>query len=159
MNEIVYDASFLIGLIDEDDRWHEAAINIHRAIKEKSFNIIYLDCVANEVVSVLARRYERRGESETFRETILQKFKEIVQEEDLTWVYRDIEKRYKEVMELIEKHSGRLNFHDCLISLFMSKNNVPFIASFDKDFDCVDGIVRVKRAEDVETGNEKVEDS
>jgi predicted nucleic acid-binding protein len=143
MNRIVYDSNFLIGLIDEEDRWHKISIEIHNRIK-RNFNIIYLDCVANEVISVLARRYKEKNKLEIFREKVLKKFKEIIRKEDLTWIYRDIEEYYTEIIEKIENYSGRLNFNDCLIVIFLEENNIPYIASFDEDFDNVEGIKRIK---------------
>lgn len=56
-------------------------------------------------------------------------------------------------MRLMEAYEGRLNFHDALIVLAAKEMNVPYIASFDKDFDEIEGLTRIKHADDFQTIN------
>ena len=53
MKKTVIDANILIALIDEKDKWHSKATAIAKVLEERKWEIIYLDCVMNEVISVL----------------------------------------------------------------------------------------------------------
>ena len=43
----------------------------------------------------------------------------------------------------MDRHAGRLNFHDALIVLEAQHLEVPYIASFDRDFDAIVGLQRI----------------
>lgn len=45
---------------------------------------------------------------------------------------------------------GQLSFHDILMTLFAQDKKNPYIASFDSDFDKVEGIRRIKNKRDIE---------
>jgi len=149
MNEVVYDSNFLVGFIDEDDTWHKIAVEINNEVKKKNLKTILLDCVASEVISVLAKRYEEKNKLDVFKDKVLKKFNETIRTIDLTYVYKDIERYYSEVIGKIGEYSGRLNFNDCLIVIFSQENNISRIISFDSDFDEVKGLVRIKIKNDL----------
>jgi len=58
------DANFLLALIDKKDKWHPKAKILAKTLRKKKWEVIYLDCVLNEVISVLAKRLEERKESQ-----------------------------------------------------------------------------------------------
>lgn len=61
MSTAVIDANVLVGLLDERDKWHGAAVSIRDALHQANIKLVYFDCVLNEVISVLTRRiYEQR---------------------------------------------------------------------------------------------------
>jgi len=48
MNKIaIYDSNFVVALVDEDDKSHRTALELHSLIKTKNLLIVYFDCVAN----------------------------------------------------------------------------------------------------------------
>jgi len=53
-----------------------------RALKKNNCNVIYLDCVLNEVVSVLGRRLEERQRPQSFR-TLLETLEDLVPESQI----------------------------------------------------------------------------
>lgn len=56
----ILDSSFLVALLDEKDKWNEKAKAISRELEEAHCIEVVLDCVINEVISVLAKRFEER---------------------------------------------------------------------------------------------------
>jgi len=50
---------------------------------------------------------------------------------------------------MMVSYNGQLNFNDCLIALFMQRNNVQHLASFDADFDLLSNIHRISSPEDM----------
>ena len=111
MKKTVIDANILIALIDEKDKWHSKATAIAKVLEERKWEIIYLDCVMNEVISVLGKRLEERKESNKF-ESILKKLENIVPEEDIEWLYPEIPTMYSKIIQLIKEKQGKFSFHD-----------------------------------------------
>lgn len=146
---LIYDSSFLVGLIDEGDKWHKTALEIHSAISASEFKIVYFDCVANEVISVLGKRCKDKKESEYFPDK-LEKFRAIIPKEDITWIYLDIEDYYDEILGIMKGSSGKLNFHDSLICIAARKRNLRYIVSFNEDFDEVEDLIRIKEKKDLD---------
>ena len=142
IKKAVIDANVLLALIDDKDKWHPKASLIAEALKRNNWDVVYLDCVLNEVVSVLGRRLEERQDSHIFL-NILNRLEGLVSEEEIEWVYPNVPEIYSDIMKLIKEKKGKLNFHDSLISLFMAEQRLSYIASFDTDFDEIDGIMRL----------------
>lgn len=142
MSEIILDTSFLIALIDESDKWHENAKEILKMIKERRIQTIVFDCVANECISVIGKRVKVKREIKY--KDIVKKTMDYITEEKVTKIYGLVEKLYSIILENVVKSEGDLSFHDVLIILGARGLNIPYIASFDEDFDKVDKIIRVK---------------
>ena len=64
--EVVIDTSVLVGLIDREDTWHDAAGTLRNALKASQVRLVYFDCVVNEAISVLARRAKERKHVDEF---------------------------------------------------------------------------------------------
>jgi len=79
---VVIDANVLLALIDKKDKWHPRASKLAMVLKKNNCQVIYLDCVLNEVISVLGRRLEERQESQSFR-TLLEKLEDLVLESQM----------------------------------------------------------------------------
>lgn len=149
MSEIIYDANFLVAFIDKNDKWHRKAVDIHEEIKARDFGIIYFDCVANEVISVLGKRFEEKGMAIKFKE-VMSRFKEVVPKGKLSWIYSHIGSYYDEILTFMADSGGKLNFHDALIALVAKENEFKYIVSLDQDFDEIEWLVRIKDIEQLE---------
>jgi len=147
---VVIDANVLLALIDERDRWHPGASALAMALKKNNCQVIYLDCVLNEVISVLGRRLEERQESQSFR-TFLERLEDLVPESQIEWVYPDVPALYGHIMKMVKENEGRLNFHDALISLFMREQGLKHIVSFDTDFERVEEVRRIGNEEQIDS--------
>lgn len=148
MNRLVYDSNFLVALIDDKDKWNQKSVRIHERIKKRGDKVIYLDCVANEVINVLGRRCEEKGQSKEFG-TILNQFKTLIPGEWITWIYPGIKRIYPDILNLIAASDGKLNFHDALIALYVRGKRIKYIVSFDDDFDQVKWLKRIKEETDL----------
>lgn len=50
-----------------------------------------------------------------------------------------------EIVALVEHSGGELNFNDALIALACRDRNIPYLASFDADFDQIAWLKRLAR--------------
>jgi predicted nucleic acid-binding protein len=142
MTKAILDSSFLVALIDEKDKWRNTAVLIQKALKKKKARLVYLDCAVNEMISVIARRLEEKGRSQEFT-LALQKMEQAIPAKRITWMYPEVRRLYLEILIVIKKHEGKLNFHDALMVLAAREMDIPHIVSFDQDFDEVEGIERI----------------
>ena len=142
MAAVVIDSSVLVGLLDQRDNWHGSATRIQEALAEGDAEVIYLDCVLNEAISVLARRTHEQKRQEQL-DVLLDRLSKSVPKEQITWVSGEIERLYDEIVELVRSSGGALNFHDALIALICRDRGLGILASFDQDFDQINWLIRV----------------
>ena len=60
MPKVLIDTSYLVGLVDSMDVWHEQSRAIANALEESAAQLVYTECVVGEAIGVLARRSEER---------------------------------------------------------------------------------------------------
>ena len=146
--EIVIDSSVLVGLLAPRDRWHEKSTALWQAMQKHGHVGLYFDCVISESVSVAVRRlYEKKRAGEV--ENLLNRLETTFTADSITWIYPDVPRLYPEIIALMEKSGGELNFHDALIALSCQERGISSIASFDADFDQLSWLHRLVNPEDV----------
>ncbi|MCD6554117.1 MAG: type II toxin-antitoxin system VapC family toxin [Anaerolineae bacterium] len=148
MIQIGIDTSVLIGILDPKDAWHPQAMDLKEALKMHEASVAVFDCVLAEAISTMARRiHEQR------REQDLDKLLDCLQTEfpadAVLWILPDVPMLFAETIELVRSSSGVLNFNDALIALSCRNRGIPFLASFDRDFDHVAWLTRVATSEDL----------
>ena len=145
---VAIDANVLVGLLDERDKWHGTAIAIRDALDGLDTELVYFDCVLNEVISVLARRTREQRRPEQF-DALLDQLARLIPASEITWVSGEIQRLYDHVFGLIRSSAGELNFHDALMALMCREQGISILVSFDQDFDQIDWLARVDSAEGV----------
>lgn len=90
----------------------------------------------------MGRRFEERGRTNEFGE-VLRKLKKLVPGRLITWVYPRVPELYRAILNLVEEHKGKLNFHDALIALVSKEMEIEYIVSFDRDFDEIEWLRRI----------------
>jgi len=58
MIKAIADSNFIIALVDKKDKWREQALILQNALKNQYAELIYLDCIINETISVVGRRLD-----------------------------------------------------------------------------------------------------
>lgn len=134
MTEVILDTNYVVALLDAKDVWHTKAATIQDKLVETEAAVVYLDCVMDEVISVLARRHAERGRAHEFS-GVLNRIETLVPPERITWIYPIVKQLYAKVLPLVRKSRGELNFHDALIVAASDEMGVAAIVSFDADFD------------------------
>jgi predicted nucleic acid-binding protein len=148
MMRIGIDTSVLIGLLDPKDVWHERATALKEALKAREAHLAVFDCVLAEAVSTMARRiHEQRRSSDL--DQLMTRIVVDYPPDDILWVLPDVPVLYTEIIELVRTSRGELNFHDALIALSCHHREIPFLASFDRDFDQLAWLQRVAQPEDL----------
>lgn len=136
------DANVLVALVDARDKWHYAAIALRDALLDVNAQLVYLDCVINEAISVMGRRAEEQKRSDQF-EHLIDELTTLVPERDITWISLAGQRLFQDVVRLCRHHQGRLNYHDALMALVCQELGIHHIVSFDPDFDEVAWLTRI----------------
>ncbi len=138
--KVLVDTSFLVAQLDERDVHHQAARAIHELLRKRDAAYVYLDCVVNETVTVLARRAaERKADPRA----IIRRLREAIPVEMLDWTGPELPALWEQVLETMEEYRGRLSFHDCLLVLVSRRGGIEWLAGFDQSFDALGGIKRI----------------
>ena len=140
--KIGLDTSFVVGLIDDKDVWHVQALALQTAMAAGNSQAYIFDGVLAEVISTLARRtHEKRRTADL--PTLLAQIRARFPTRSITWLYPDLPRLYDQVLALVEQSSGELNFNDALLALSCRNRGIPYLASFDADFDTVAWLKRL----------------
>ncbi len=146
--QIGLDTSFIIALLDEKDQWHSVAMELLDPLETMGTKQFVFDCVLAEVVSTLARRIREKHHEADFP-GLMEEIEKRFPRTSLTWVYPDLAALYDEVMDLVKRSAGELNFNDALIALACRDRGIRLLASFDGDFDRIDWLTRIKESADL----------
>lgn len=144
MKSIIFDTSFIVGFIDENDIWHNKASSINKRLIEIPYKPIVFDCVINEAISVLVKRQKERREETRFI-SLIEKLFTYIPKESITWIYPNIEEYFDKSIEIVKMNDNVFNFHDALIIHVANEFEISHIASFDKGFDKTE-LQRIKDA-------------
>jgi predicted nucleic acid-binding protein len=142
------DTSFVLGLIDDQDLWHDRALNLQSGLDRGDFHIHIFDCVLAEVISLLARRTQEKRRTASFADLAV-RLRVRFPTRAITWLYPELPSAYDDVFATVTQSAGELNFNDALIALSCQKRSIPWLVSFDADFDRVPWLRRVSRADEL----------
>ena len=147
-NKVIVDTSLFVAQVDSADVWHRQASALASGFIKYEVQPIFFDCVINETITVLCRRFYERKSGNDIAE-ILNIFQNNIANVSITWIYPAIRRYFADCLDLIKLHKGRVNFHDALIALAAKEINLPFIASFDRDFDSFSWLTRIADVKDL----------
>ncbi|MGH7800007.1 MAG: type II toxin-antitoxin system VapC family toxin [Thermodesulfobacteriota bacterium] len=138
---VIVDTSFLVAQLDERDVHHQTAKALHELFRKREVAYIYLDCVVNETVTVLARRaLERKVDPRP----IIKRLRKEIPAEMLDWTGPELPRLWERTLDTLETYKGSLSFNDCLLVIISQEGGIEWIASFDQSFDKVSGVKRVR---------------
>jgi predicted nucleic acid-binding protein len=146
--QIILDTSVVVPRLDERDALRQPAMNLWTALEQQSWSVIFFDCVANETISVLCRRFTERQRLDMWPEAFA-RFREFCRVYPPSWSSSHVPGMFTTILALIGQHQGRLNFHDALLALHTRELGIPYIASFDHDFDTIPWLKRISSSEDL----------
>ncbi|MEE9223671.1 MAG: PIN domain-containing protein [Thermoplasmata archaeon] len=126
---IFADSSFFIGLVDKKDKWHDQALALSESINEE---MMVSDLVISESVTLAGSRSGGKTGQKLYLFFVDNCHIEYVDEDIL-----------REGMDVFLRYDGKLSIPDSVSVVLMRRMGISRIASFDSDFDRVDGIRRV----------------
>ncbi len=130
---ILVDSSVWIALADAKDQWHKPAQQLTPRLESE--DILVTELIVAEAVTVIGRRGGGKEGMQMYHYF----------SDNCEIVYGD-EQRIRGAMEVFLRHDGVLSLSDAFSVSSMKERGIAVIASFDSDFDKVDGVERVSKA-------------
>lgn len=147
MEKLLLDTSFLVALNDTRDTLYPVALSIYERISEES-EILIPDAVINEAINVFARRCRERKQHQAFQ-TLMDEMLGFVEASDILWAYEHLGEHFHAVMDEVRRWKGKLNVHDVLLVRIAREQGLTHLVSFDRDFDEMPELTRIKEPDDV----------
>jgi len=127
---IFIDSSFLTAYFNESDQWHKKSLPLAKSIKNREKVISNL--IISETVTNIGSLLKGKAGNIVYNHLI----------KNYNVIY-DNKNRSNNAMKIYLKYDGILSLADSLSIQIMKEQNITEIASFDSDFDKVNGILRV----------------
>jgi predicted nucleic acid-binding protein len=128
-NNIFIDTSFIVALFIPKEKHHEQAKKILQTIDKKEK--IICQSVITETIALINKKAGVEASKRVYKAML----------DYFTIIPENIE-LYNESMNILIKYH-KLSLTDSIIVNLMKKDNIAEIASFDEDFNRIDGIVRI----------------
>ena len=133
-DQIFLDSNFVVALIDAADVHHQRSVRLLEKIGVSNAEIFLSDVLINEVLSVLAKRCASKGRREVFSHLAVL-MQQLMYQYPILSLYELVPQNYTKLVSMMVHSQGELNFHDCLIVLFLKELPEVSLVTFDKDFE------------------------
>jgi len=142
MTNILIDTNCFVSLLDKSDKWNKTSVEIYAELNKLNVNLLITDIVLNEAINVICKRLENKGRSNEMKE-FLGLIEKKFTSDSIVWISEEIKKYHHQIIRLVSDNNGLLNYNDCFLIVYMQKNKIKNIVSFDNDFDSIDDINRI----------------
>lgn len=142
MADIVLDANVLVGLFDQNDVLHTAAVELAGRVAATGDAVVLLDFCVGEALSVLCRRARERKANPPDLNTTFAEVRKLLVSGKIEHV-NESNSSFRAVLDVMEATAGALNFNDGLLVVLQRQGLIGDVASFDTRLDTVDGFRRV----------------
>ena len=142
MINILVDTNCFVSLLDTSDKWNKLSIEIYTELQKYDVNLVIPDIVLNESINVICKRLENKGRSNEMVD-FLKLIENKYTSDSIIWISEDIRNNHHNIIRLVSDNNGLLNYNDCFLLVYMQKNRIKNIISFDNDFDSIEGINRI----------------
>ena len=133
-DQVFLDSSFVVALIDAADVHHQRSVQLLAKINQSNGEIFLSDLLVNEVLSVLAKRCESKGKQDMFPH-LASLVQQLMHQYPILSLYELVPQNYPTLISMMVQCRGELNFHDCLIVLFLKELPEVSLVTFDRDFE------------------------
>lgn len=124
---------FIALIVGPDDTTHERAVALFREVAVGRLTLIVTPLIVDEIVQILSRRFGRE------RSEIARELSGVLTADGLLVAEREV---LLFALDLYGRR-GRLDFADAYLSASATVVGPPIVASFDRDFDRIEGIRRI----------------
>ena len=140
--EVVLDANVIVGVVDAGDSAHVRAAQLLSVWADEERHVLLLDFLGAEAISVVCRRAAERKRRPPSLEPILVQVQQW--NESGRVVFAPLGRNdFSAVLRHVADSQGRLNFNDARLVALQRSGAIGEVASFDADFDAVEGFRRI----------------
>jgi predicted nucleic acid-binding protein len=141
--EIVLDANVIVAQLDGADSLATRAQDLTTRLRSDGSELVLLDFVVQEALSVLCRRSRERKTSPPDLSPVVGTIRHWSARGAIRWSGGKMDQLWPETLDVIEESAGRLNFNDSLLVVLQRSGAIGDVASFDKGLDIAPGFRRL----------------
>ena len=141
--EVVLDANVLVARLDATDTLAGRAQQLGERLRDEGAELVLLDILVNEAVSVLCRRARERRKAPPDLAGALATVRAWARAGAIRWVAESVETRFDSIVDVVEQSGGALNFNDALLVVLQREGTIGDVASFDQGLDVAPGFRRL----------------
>lgn len=141
--EVVLDANVIVAQLDRADVFYERAQELGRRLRDDGAQIVLLDVLVGEAVSVICRRARERRSLQPSVDATIGIVRNWAEAGFIRWVAGEGERLIGSILDVIRETGARLNFNDALLVVLQREGLIGEVASFDRGFDVLSGFRRV----------------
>jgi predicted nucleic acid-binding protein len=142
--EVILDANVIVAQLDAADVLAARAQALGRQLREERAQLVLLDVLVGEAVSVLCRRGRERRSGRPDLLGVLTRVRRWADDGSIRWVAGQAERLLGPILDVIQEAGGRLNFNDGLLVVLQREGLVEEVASFDRGFDLIHDFRRIE---------------
>ncbi len=144
--EVVLDANVIVAFLDASDALAAQAKNLGEQLRSEGAELVLLDVLVSEAVSVICRRSRERRKDPPDIHEALAAVRRWAEDGSIRWVAAEGQRLVGSVLDVVGETGGRLNFNDALLVVLQRDEVIGDVASFDTGFDTVSDFRRVSGA-------------
>jgi predicted nucleic acid-binding protein len=141
--EVVLDANVIVAWLDGADALSARASALGQKLRSEGADLILLDVLVSEAVSVLCRRARERRNEPPDLAGVLATVRRWAETGAIRWMASEAEQRIAPILDVIGETGGRINFNDALLVVLQREGVIGEVASFDQGFDTVPAFRRI----------------
>jgi predicted nucleic acid-binding protein len=134
--EIVFDANVIVAWLDGADALAARARSLADRLRLEGAEIVILDVLVTEAVSVLCRRARERKTPPNLH-SALTMVGRWAADGVVRWVGGETGRLFAPILEVMRDTNGRLNFNDALLVVLQREGLIDEVATFDRGFEVV----------------------
>ena len=142
MSDVVLDANVIVGLLDEGDSQSARAHQLVAGLQAEGHQPVFVGFLLAEALSALCgRSFERKKQPPQLDPII-----EWVHEQrarGLVYFPALTDEDFAGALDVMKSSHGELNFNDARLVVMQQRGEIGDVASFDADFDRIDGFRRL----------------
>lgn len=142
MADVVLDASVLVALLYDRDVHHSKAVSLIDRLETEGHDIVMLDVLVFEAISVLCRRARERRTTPPDLTNALDAVAEWFDAGHVRAVAEQLTPWVGEVLDVVRETDGSLNVNDAFVVVLARHRLINGLATFDAGFDAVGDLRR-----------------
>jgi predicted nucleic acid-binding protein len=142
MSDVVLDANVIVGTLDEGDALSVRARELVVKLRTQGHQPVFIDFLLAEALSALCRRSFERKQRPPKLAVIVDWIQE-QRREGLVYFPALTDDDFGSALAIVQSSGGALNFNDARLVVMQRSGDIGQVASFDADFDGVEGFRRL----------------
>ena len=142
MSDVVLDANVIVGLLDEGDSQSARAHELVARLQAEGHQPVFVGFLLAEALSALCRRSFERKKQPPQLDPIIEWVHE-QRARGLVYFPALTDEDFAGALDVMKSSQGELNFNDARLVVMQRRGEIGDVASFDADFDRVDGFRRL----------------